>query len=320
MKPQFDRLNNYSYCIWSISNDLYKIRKSYYPEERKPTLSHLHDFPQLWYCVKGVFSLVTEEKTYELTTGQIFVVPPGMNHIFLVPENMDAEIISADVRFDFFNNTQPGEYINTKRGLFMHYFSKELRLPVPEPITLSNQSRAILQENFSKLVLNQLAGVPNIESEAFALFESTFSLPELRLPQESAARAEVLWREKIQPILRVVGYINKNYAEKILVEDMLKMSCLGHTIFFSTFKKIIGDSFSSYLQQIRLWMCHSMMAHTNFSMAYIAAFCGFCNQSHMERAYKKYAGKLPKKARAHSKEWWKEQAEKEAQEKAAAAK
>ena len=82
---------------------------------------------------------------------------------------------------------------------------------------------------------------------------------------------------------------------------MQKLSALGHTVFYSVFKTLVGDTFSTYLMQLRIINCHKIMVKTNFTLAYIAVFCGFCNQSHMERTYKRLAGVLPSQAREHSK-------------------
>ena len=124
------------------------------------------------------------------------------------------------------------------------------------------------------------------------------------MTDKELAKTKHLWHAKITPLLSVIKYINEHYPEKILIDDILKRFAIGHTDFFSSFKKFLGITFSSYLQIRRLQACHSLMVSTTFSMSYISDMCGFSDQSHMERSYKKHSGTLPKIAREGAREWW----------------
>ena len=80
MVPLKNALHSYSYCSGRLGDKLYGIKKSFFPEEwRRPaSYPHSHDFPQIWYCLRGEVSIVLAGKTYKLSRGQFVAVPIGM--------------------------------------------------------------------------------------------------------------------------------------------------------------------------------------------------------------------------------------------------
>ena len=185
----------------------------------------------------------------------------------------------------------------------MGSFRSELRIDELTPVVLPEETRNEAEDIFSQLCISGLPALNLSAEEKLTKIDALFSLPELAFSEKTKKRACVLWQQKIQPIINAIAYINKNFSKKILADDMLKLTFLGYSTFFETFKKFINCSFTTYLQLVRLKNTHLMMAETNFPIAQIALMCGFNSHSHMEGAYKKFSGVVPTRARAHSKEW-----------------
>ena len=262
---------------------------------------HFHDFPQLWYCIDGEFSISINNEICKFTKGSLAIIPAGVAHTVHTKETY-AHVFSADITYDIFLETEPDEYLNAKNHLFVYAFTQKsndkLRI-----FSLNKASQMLIQNLLSQLAV--LSTTYNVDITAIRkTLDDIFLLPELTSTGKELAKAEHLWHAKITPVLSAIKYVNEHYQEKILIDDILKMFAMGHTGFFASFKKILGITFNSYLQIRRLHACHSLMVRTTFSMSYISDMCGFSNQSHMERAYKKHSGTLPKRAREGAREWW----------------
>jgi len=301
METHKNNLSRYNFASHRrLSHKPISIQMEHYPYKVK-NADHFHDFPQLWYCIDGEFSISINGEISKFTTGTLAVIPAGVVHTVHTKETY-AHVFAADITYDIFLKTEPDEYLNAKNHLFVHAFTQKsndkLRI-----FSLNKASQMLVQNLLSQLVV--LSTTYNADISAIRkTLEDIFLLPELASTGKELAKAEHLWHAKITPVLSAIKYVNEHYQEKILIDDILKMFAMGHTVFFSSFKKILGITFGSYLQIRRLHACHSLMVNTTFSMSYISDMCGFSNQSHMERAYKKYSGVLPKKARGDAKVWW----------------
>lgn len=302
-------LLNYNYSVsrfLNITKPIIAEKVDLSKPSRLDLMPHCHDFSQVWYCISGSFSITVNGITYAMNPGYLLAVPPGALHSLSIPEDSSLEAFRTNINYNIFIDEDPEKYLNSKIHLFMGSFRSELRLDAHAPVILSEEIRDEAVEIFSRLSCSELPSINPSAEELPAVLEALFSLPGLYFSEKTKERAMMLWNSKIAPIISIISYVNKNFNEKILVEDMIKLSFLGHSTFFETFRKFINCSFSTYLQIIRLKNAHIMMAGTNFSIAQVAFMCGFSSHSHMERAYKKFSGVSPSRARAHSKEWARE--------------
>ncbi len=302
METHKNKLSRYGFATrrrLSSQNPIF-IQMEHYPY-KTINAEHLHDFPQLWYCIDGEFSISINGEICKFTKGTLAIIPAGVVHTVHTKETY-AHVFAADVAYDIFLKTKPDEYLNAKNHLFAQSFTQKNndRLRI---FSLNKASQMLVQNLFSQLFALSTTYNADITAIRKAL-EDIFLLPELTSTGKELAKTEHLWHAKITPVLSAIKYVNEHYQEKILIDDILKMFAISHTSFFSSFKKFLGITFSFYLQIIRLQACHSLMVTTTFSMSYISDLCGFSNQSHMERAYKKHSEILPKRAREGAKEWW----------------
>ncbi len=302
-------LLNYSYSVYRfryINKPIIAEKIDRSKSSRLDLMFHCHDFPQIWYCINGSFSITVNDITYAMSPGALLTVPPGALHTNSIPEGSSFEAFRASINYNIFSDEEPQKYLNSKIHLFMGSFRSEFRLDELAPIVLPEELRNEAEEIFSRLCCSEIPSINLSAEELSAALEALFSLPGLDFSEKIKERAAMLWHSKIAPIISAITYINKNFNEKILIDDMLKLTLLGHSTFFETFRKVVNCSFATYLQIIRLKNAHRMMAGTNFPIAQVAVMCGFSSHSHMERAYKKFSGVVPTRARAHSREWAKE--------------
>ena len=96
---------------------------------------------------------------------------------------------------------------------------------------------------------------------------------------------------------QVLDYIAVNYGKNILLEDMAADSNLSLSHFARLFKQTIGQSPYQFLMSYRIEQAKKMLDNPNKLIVDIAFNCGFSDQAHFSRVFKKIEGLTPKQYR-----------------------
>ena len=258
---------------------------------------HFHDFPQVWYCNGGRYLHQVGQNVYDCTAGSFFVIPPGVDHGFVVPEGCEADLFCIEVKYSLFMDAHLEQCLNAASNLMLPCFHKELDFSFSEHYVLSPESQEKAQRFLSDLaMLNFVSGEENMDM-IFRCLECVFSLPELAIPQRCYRKALRLAEQKALPIVRTIIYINENYSQKVSAEDLMWVAALCHTDFYKCFKRFVGLTYTDYLLQLRLTRVDVLLQSTTYSFGKIAELCGFSDAAHMSKCYKRLRGYLLKDAR-----------------------
>ncbi len=95
-------------------------------------------------------------------------------------------------------------------------------------------------------------------------------------------------------VRRAIGYISKNYAANMTLEDVANHVHLNPAYFSTVFKQSCGSSFKEYLNMVRIEESKRLLANTDYSVIDIAIASGFEDQSYFSKVFKKYTGLTPK--------------------------
>ena len=266
---------------------------------------HFHDFPQLWYCADGKYEHVVGDDTYICESGSLIIVPPGVPHLFNVEEASTRELFQINVNFSIFKNFSEISELACAAFLFLNRFGKELKFPFCTKYDFKGEEKQTADAVFRKLAKLDGSNLPKNTSLYTNLFFSVFALSPFELPEKVRIRAERFIREKYVPLLRTVYYININYGSKITREELVSMSGLCQTDYFRYIKRIVGETFSSYLQRIRVRHAVILATFSPYSLSYIADICGFGDLTYMENRIKKFSStlKLPRDMRRERKKY-----------------
>lgn len=101
--------------------------------------------------------------------------------------------------------------------------------------------------------------------------------------------------KNLERIKNIITYINKNYREKISLNDLADTFYLSTPYISKIFKELIGLSFSDYLTEIRLSSAVKDLANPNSKIEYIAEKNGFPNTRSFVTAFKNKYNYLPSK-------------------------
>ncbi len=249
--------------------------------------SRYTDFPSIWLCISGSFTLYTESENFFCSPGSVVIMPPGIMHYPDITGDNPPSVMRISTVYDAYKDVDHATYINSITHLHLAAFSKELGFSPVRSVMLSPSS-------FEKT--KKLLSSPSLKS-----IEKFFSLPEFNLCEDQKAAALSVIFSRLLPVLTAMTYVQKNYPRKISADNLAKASGICRTNIFIFFKKYLGISPSMYIVTTRVIRAQYAIAHTQYSLQYISDMCGFATISHMTNCYKRYKGALPKDDRAKMK-------------------
>jgi AraC-like DNA-binding protein len=98
-----------------------------------------------------------------------------------------------------------------------------------------------------------------------------------------------------------VTYIEQNYQRNLTVEEIAEVCKLNRSYFSKLFKEHMGCPPQEFIIRLRLSKAADLMKTSNASIGDIAAMCGYPNQLHFSRAFKKCYGLSPREWRTQNK-------------------
>lgn len=286
------RCNDLIGTMFSVFDNFYypiAVRSVLYTEYHTDSYHH-HDFPQVWYCLSGKYLHIVDGIEYECTPGSLILVPPGSRHAYAVTGETQTELICLEGTFYFFTGMNEPYLTNILTNMFCQHFKDELEFSLSNYLQLCGEEKktaevlllSLCKEDYKRKIVD-IASVRN-------KIGKFFSLPSFELDAAKRRSASSFIKNKLTPMMESIAYMNKNYSKKIHREELIKISTLCQTDFFRLIKKIVGSTYSIYLQMIRLRRAQTMITFSTFSFTYIADKCGFGNRTYMGKIFKKYYG------------------------------
>ena len=98
-----------------------------------------------------------------------------------------------------------------------------------------------------------------------------------------------------------VGYIERNYQKDLTVEELADICGLNRNYFSKIFKEAMGCPPQEFIIRMRLSKATELMRTEDISIGEVAARCGYVNQMHFSRAFKKRYHVSPREWRSQHK-------------------
>ena len=99
-------------------------------------------------------------------------------------------------------------------------------------------------------------------------------------------------------ISKALLFIYSNYMNRLSLTDIAKAIHINSSYLSALFKKEMGSTITSYIQNLRLEKATKKLSNTNLSVTEISLACGFENPSYFTKLYKEKYGKTPRQHRA----------------------
>ena len=226
---------------------------------------HYHRGFELYYCCHGEREYFIADEFYNLSEGDIVLVPGGVLHRtagkgatrFLV-------YFSVDFLSRFFSEELLQTILSNKSFCFRPddnlrvYIEGELGSMLEEYRERSDKTDAALAVRLCHLLLL-------ISTSSNNYIRSSFS---------------------DKNIGRIVRYINENYGEIENIEDIAERFFISKYHLCRTFKKSLGVSLVSYLNTIKIRAATKLMRDEKLNLTEIATRCGFNSSSYFCKVFK----------------------------------
>jgi AraC-like DNA-binding protein len=97
----------------------------------------------------------------------------------------------------------------------------------------------------------------------------------------------------------VLGYMRDNYQSPISNRQLAKVAHMSVRAFERKFLRSFHLSPQKYLRKLRIRIASNSLAYTDLSLSEVAHACGFADQSHFTREFRRQFGRTPREYRAH---------------------
>ena len=280
-------MNDFSFSIAS-GEELLDLRLYQYGWEQCAPLHSFGPFVRnhflFHYIISGKGSLDAGlpdggAQTFRLRAGQGFLISPGQINTY-----------SAD-------RDEPWKYVWLEfDGLKAAGYMDAAGLSAAQPVYRSNN--AALAESLRDAML-YIASHPK-SSTLHQIGHLCIFLD--ALIQSSATRREAQGqRLRDFYIHEAVAFVEENYQRALSVEEIAGVCKLDRSYFSKLFKAEKGCSPQEYLIRTRLSKAAEMMKSSSASIGDIAAACGYPNQLHFSRSFKRHYGVSPREWRGKNK-------------------
>lgn len=219
---------------------------------------HYHESFEICFIIEGEISITIDTVCYNLKQGDSAIIFPRQLHKYETIQNSKMRVIT---------------------------FMPDL---IPE---FTNQYKNMLPER------NDIKGVvdfkkyfdaPNIFAQKGLLYSVLGILTESTNFKESANRDES------QLLLKILRYIENNFKTQCLLQTAAKELSYGYSYLSRTFKKLMGMSYTEYLNKYRINRALFMLNNKgNKPIQQIAEECGYDSLCSFNRNFKYFTGCTP---------------------------
>ncbi|TWB41046.1 helix-turn-helix domain-containing protein [Nitrospirillum pindoramense] len=103
---------------------------------------------------------------------------------------------------------------------------------------------------------------------------------------------------------QVMDHIEKGLALPILLKELAEVSRLSYSYFARAFKVTVGETPRDFVAKKRIRRAQMLMLSTNDTLSEVACACGFCDQAHFSRIFRRLVGETPLRWRRTWKRNW----------------
>jgi transcriptional regulator GlxA family with amidase domain len=95
----------------------------------------------------------------------------------------------------------------------------------------------------------------------------------------------------------VIEEVTRNFSRRLAVGDLARLADLSPSQLQREFRRLFGMTVADYVARIRLVMASRRLRESDAAIGQVARECGFHDQAHFTKAFKKYAGQTPRQYR-----------------------
>jgi len=244
---------------------------------------HTHSFYEINIVLGGTGCHYIGEQSFEINEGNIFIIPPDISHGYYNGGGLD--VFHILIRNDFFY-----KYNNELEGIegYSVLFEIEpyLRGENNEKLFLSlvSNEMACVQHYLDFLLVCESGNYPGKEIAENVTTLNLICYLSFLMHFRKNSNISLVKKQYSNYIIRCMEYIHENYAEKITIDTLTKISKMSRSSFIRNFNITCNCTPIEYVTNYRLRKANEMMKNTNVKITSIAQECGFYDVSHLKKA------------------------------------
>ncbi|MCR5102721.1 MAG: AraC family transcriptional regulator [Butyrivibrio sp.] len=259
---------------------------------------HFHDTIELYILLEGTRYFFIDKKIHVIKEGTAVVIPPGQIH-----KTSTYGDNSKHRRFLFqFSREKSEGMISSVFPAGFDEFSQKYNGPAIFRPKQWEQVLLIISRIKNEFE-NEEPNIPVIRALSHeALFMYAGELDHIRSINNDTGDSTSLVSDVHNSIQKVIEYLNENYMDEILIDDLAKKFFISRAYLTRNFKQVTGVTIVQYLTVVRVRNACMLLKDTNESISEISEKCGYTNTTYFENVFRRLRGVSPGKYRkVHSK-------------------
>lgn len=119
-----------------------------------------------------------------------------------------------------------------------------------------------------------------------------------RYGEDAAKRAQFSKSFTPAHYKRVLDYLADHFGDQIAIANLASVAGLSEAHFSREFRRTIGDSPHQFLMRYRVEQATKLLTDPTLQLSAISHACGFSDQAHLTRLFKRFTGQTPRQYRA----------------------
>ncbi len=244
-------------------------------------ITHSHEFHEMVLVRNGNGLHVSDDGSYPIRRGNVFLVLPGAAHTYEDVRNLDIVNILFEpekLNLDLSDLTDTAGYY----AFFAAGPQLQGRYRTSCPLSLTDNQLFAAEEIILEIELEQKRNRPGAMFFRRVAFMRLIGLI-CRAFSESGSQAS----EELGEISRIIRYFEKNYMKRILLEDLCPVCGKSVSSIVRLFRGALGRSPIEYLIDLRLEKAAAMLISTSDPVSSIAYAVGFDDSNYFSKMFRK---------------------------------
>jgi AraC-like DNA-binding protein/quercetin dioxygenase-like cupin family protein len=260
----------------------------YHPDAKFDFPTHYHPEYEINYVEHATGTRIVGESVSKYKEVDLVMVGPDIYHSWQ-SETGGAELV---VTIQFQKDLLP-----------LNFQNKNLMTPIREMLERSHRGIEFSKETIAllapriKALINANGFISFIE---FLNILHEMSVSDNQKVLCSQTFSPELDMFKSRRIRLACNYINKNFQNKIMINDLADLIGMTNSSFCHFFKKRTSKSFVDYLNEVRIGHAAVQLTETTKTISEVCYNCGFNNVSNFNRIFRTKKGLTPSEFRKYN--------------------
>lgn len=278
-----DLSENVDYNIKDFPAYIKKGKLSNYPDFK--AVSHWHDDLEFIIIIDGQMNYDVNGEKIFLQEGEGIFVNSRCFHYGYSDNHKECNFICIllSPKLFFINNYLIENYLNP--------LINNSHLPF-QKLNHSIQWQSSILHNLKDIYKDNIEAI-----KPFIILEKSAHIIELLIENMDSLHNDDKNANDILALTAMIGYVQKNYQDKILLKNIYNAGNCCKTKCTVLFQKYLGTTPITYLNRYRLEKSSFLLLNTTKTITEIAYECGFSNSSYFCELFLKYYKTSPKKYR-----------------------